>query len=377
MKKTLLLLLTFGFVLISCQEKQSGFEINTNIKGLSENSKVVLSETLSQKILDSAFAKNDSFKFKGYLDNTPIELSIVILPIEKNGQAKSTSIFMGNEKIDITATSAEFSSTLKIKGSEYNKLKIELAQKSEPANAEYDKNIEKMISIRQNENWNDSLQNVYWGKDGIFDKIDNRLIQVSKELAEENLNTHFGVRLLYRLRDDVTKEYLLKQFKKIDSELKNTEYARAIKLTLETEPLIDNDKFFNFTAENQDGEIVEFKDYFNDERYILLEFYAPHCPWCKLALPEIKELANNNSDSLKVITFFVDDNKEDWQRTNKINKIPWESLWDKDGRYSRTYIQYRIQGTPTYFLFDSDGKIITKWTGFNKETVANIKQRIE
>lgn len=296
MKKTLLLTFIIGFVLTSCQEEQSGFEITANIKGLSENAKVVLSETESQKILDSAFVKNDSFQFKGFLENTPIEISIVVLPTESNGQAKSTSIFMGNEIIEITGLSKEFSSNLKIKGTEFNKLKIDLAEKSKPANAEYDKNFEKMISIRNDGNWNDSLQNAYWGKNGIFDNIDNQLLKIKKEFVEENLNTHFGLRQLYRLREDVSNDYLKSEFQKVPTDLKNTEYAKSLQIYLDSEPLKENDKFYNFKAENQNGEIVEFANYFNDNRYLLLEFYSPHCGWCKMALPEIKELAERKKE---------------------------------------------------------------------------------
>lgn len=374
--KTLLLL--FILVSISCKEKQNGFEISAKIDGLSENAKVILSESISQKILDSAFVKNNKFSFKGNLEKSPIELSIVILPTEINGQVKSTSIFMGNENVEITAMAKDFSSTINIKGSEFNKLKDDLAQKSKVANDEYDRNFEKMISIRQNGNWNDSLQNAYWGKDGIFDRIDKQLLQIRKGFVEANLNTHFGVRQLYRMREDLNKEYLTNQFNKVSPELKETEYAKSLEVYLSSQPMKENDKFQNFKAENQNGETVEFADYFDDNKYVLLEFYSPHCPWCKMALPEIKELAKNKADSLKVVTFYVDKSKEDWKKTNEQNNLTWESLWDKDGRYSETYTKYRIQGTPTYYLFDKQGKIVTKLTGFDKKTtVTNITSWIK
>ncbi len=372
-----ILFITLTLTFVSCQEEKNGFNISANIQGLSDNSKVVLSETVSQKILDSVFVKNDTFSFKGYLENTPIELSLVILPTENGGQAKSTSIFMGNEYIKIRALAKDFYSTLNIKGSEYNKLKENLAQKSKIANNEYDAYFEKIMTIRKDGNWNDSLQNVYWGQNGIFAKIDSKSLEVKKEFIQENLNTHFGIRQLYRMRDDLNKEYLENQFQKVTPDLKETEYAKSLKVYLNSQPLNQNDRFENFKAENQNGKTVEFSNYFNDNRYVLLEFYSPHCPWCKMALPEIKELAKNKKDILKVITFYVDKSKEDWKRTNEQNNVTWESLWDKDGRYSETYVKYRIHGTPTYYLFDSKGKIVTKLTGFERETtVANITNRI-
>jgi thioredoxin-related protein len=98
----------------------------------------------------------------------------------------------------------------------------------------------------------------------------------------------------------------------------------------------------------------------------------------KTNVDEIKKLANEKSDNLKVVTFNVDKNKEDWLKTNKANKINWPSLWDKDGRFSETFTKYRVLGTPTYYLFDSKGKVVTKWTGFEKNTtVANIEKRIK
>ncbi len=372
-----IILFTLIITFSSCQKEKIGFSISANIQGLHENAKVVLSETVSQKILDSAFVKSNNFSFTGYLENSPVELSIVVLPTKNGEQAKFTTIFMGNENIEITGEAKDFSSTLIVKGSEYNKLKEALEKKSKIANDKYDESFEKMMSIRQSGNWNDSLQDAYWGKDGIFDKIDSQLLQIRKDFVEENLNTHFGLRQLYRMRDVVNKEYLSDQYEKVNLDLKGTEYAKAIKVFLNSQPLQENDMFQDFQAENQNGKIVQFSDYFDDSRYILLEFYSPHCPWCKKALPEIKELAKSKEGQLKIITFYVDKDKEDWKRTNEQNNVPWESLWDKDGRYSETYTKYRIQGTPTYYLFDRDGRIVTKLTGFNQKTITNISNRIK
>lgn len=377
MKKRLLQIVLIGIVLtfISCQNKQNGFEISAQLEGFSEDSKVVLSDRESGKVLDSSFVKNGSFLFKGRFDATPTELSIVVSSPDRK-ESKYTTLFIGNEDVRIVGNKKDFPAMLTIEGSIHQKLKSELEQKTEPYNVEYDNQIQKMIGIRQKGNWNDSLQTVYWGKGGVFNKIDSQILTIKKDFIERHRNSFFGIKLLNSLRNDMPKEYIVEQYDKVNPEFKATKYGKSLQTYCDNASLKNGDQFYNFTAENKNGKLVEFSSFFNDDRYVLLEFSSPHCGWCKKALPEIRKLADTKKESLKVITFNVDKDKEDWQKTNEENNVTWQSLWNKDGRYSESYIKYRVWATPTYYLFDSKGKVVTQLKGFDENMIASIEKQI-
>lgn len=177
-------------------------------------------------------------------------------------------------------------------------------------------------------------------------------------------------------KTEFSKGFIEKQLGNLNSDFKNSNYAQVLTTYLENEPLSKGGKFYNFTAENQVGESVEFSDFFNT-KYVLLEFYSPYCSWCIKALPEIKRLAQTNSDSLQIVTVNVDNNKADWLKKYKSNKISWTSLFDEQGRYSDVFTKYRVYATPTYYLFDKNGIVVNKWDGYDDLMVEQIVERID
>ncbi|WP_394750992.1 DUF4369 domain-containing protein [Spongiimicrobium salis] len=377
MKKLLFIVILIGLIssFNSCQEENQGYKITATLEGFSENSKVVLSETGSAKILDSVRIKDGMFQFNGKLESSPMQLSIVILPNDGN-QPKFTSIFIGNENVTVQGSADDFPAKLNIKGSPHQNLKSALEEKTEPLYVAYDEEIQNMLELKNQDKWSSDLESTYYGETGILTKIDNEILTVTKEFIEKHINTHYGLMQLSGMKANLSKKYIVTQLKKIDPKLKSTKYAKTLEVYLNNDVLQKDDHFYNFKAENQNGQIIEFSDFFEEEKYVLLEFYSPHCNWCKMALPNIKQLAKAQVDILKVVTFNVDKDKEDWLKTNEKNNTGWSSLWDKDGRHSETYTKYNVQGTPTYYLFNKEGKVVNKWTGFDNTTIQSIEEAL-
>ncbi len=368
-----------GFILIfgSCQKQQNGFEISANLEGFSENSKVILSDMSSQKILDSTKLVDGKFVVNGFLDNSPTLVSLVILS-EEGKSSNYASMFIGNEKISITGNKTNFTSGIQVVGSEFNKLKVELDDKVNPLYDKRDVKLQQMFSLRNEGKWNDSLQTAYWSKTGIITEIDNNISKETEQFISKNINSLFALSQLVASKNDFSKDFIQEQIHKLKPEFKETEYAKVLTTFLENKPLEKGESFYNFQAENQKGESIDFASFFkNGKKFTLLEFYSPHCGWCKKALPEIKKLENTEKDKLQVVTYNVDKNKEDWLKTTKSNSITWTSLWNEHGRYSDAYTIYRVSGTPTYYLFDEQGKVLKKWTGYNENLIAEIKNSIK
>ncbi|NAS29933.1 redoxin domain-containing protein [Flavobacteriaceae bacterium R38] len=377
MKTHVTFILLFALLFISCQKQQNGFEITANLDGFPENSKVIVSDISSQKILDSTQITDGKFVAKGFLDDEPANVRVVI--ISNDGKEQNlNSIFIGNENISIVGDKVSFNSKLEVNGSQHNGFKNALDEKINPLYNKRDKKLQEMFKLRNNGEWNDSLQDAYWSKTGIMVTIDNKISEITQQFIANNINSHYALFQLTVYKNDFSKEFIRTQLNKLNSDFKNTKYADVLNTFLDNEPLKAGSALYDFQAENQNGQLVNFSSLLDsDKEYTLLEFYSPHCGWCKKALPEIKKLEKTENKKLQVITYNVDKSKEDWLNDSKSNGITWTTLWNKDGRYSDAYTKYQINGTPTYFLFDKQGKVLKRWSGFDEKLIESIKNNIQ
>lgn len=371
---TILLFSCMFILCLSCKEEKQALEITAILTGFSENAEVTLIDGISSKTRVTTELKSGKFTLVDTLSKTPTSLRLLIK--EKDNSTSMVSLFVGNEKITIKGDKKDFSNKLQIKGSLHQALKSTLEQETAFLNNKYDEEIQSMIVQRQANAWNDSLQTVYWGKGGVFETIDNDILSITQKFIEKNINTHYGLKVLNSNKNDLSKLFIENQLKKLQPEFKKTEYVQVINTFLAHKPLKTNDYLYDFEAENQEGEVVQFSDHFDNKKYVLLEFSSPHCGWCKKALPEIKKLANQKSTALTIVTLNVENDKDDWIKTSKENNVNWSSLWNKKGRNSDAFTKYRVAGTPTYVLFDQEGKMIKKWTGYDQYLIKDIKEHL-
>lgn len=371
------LVITLILIFISCQEKQNGFKISANLVGFAENSKVIVSDISSQKVLDSTKIIDGKLIANGLLDNAPSSISLIILS-DDDKERNYSSIFMGNENISIAGNKSTFARGIEVKGSKYHGLKANYDIRVNPLYDERDKKLIKMFALRNDGKWNDSLQSAYWSETGIITKIDNETSKITEQFISENINSHFALSQLVTNKNDFSKEFIQNQLESLEPKFIDTRYVKVLKTYLENKPLENGSSFYNFQAENESGKLVDFASFFNsDKEFTLLEFYSPHCSWCKKALPEIKELEKAENDKLQVVTYNVDKSKEDWLKTTKLNGIKWTTLWNENGRYSDAYTKYRVGGTPTYYLFDKQGNVLKKWTGYDEKLITDIRNSIK
>ncbi|MEM6633310.1 MAG: TlpA disulfide reductase family protein [Bacteroidota bacterium] len=127
------------------------------------------------------------------------------------------------------------------------------------------------------------------------------------------------------------------------------------------------DTLIDFMAIDQEGNSQRLSQL--NDRYLLLEFGSASCGPCVMAIPEMRDLHESANSELRIVSFGMETREKAWKEglsrmeRNK-GEMPWVHLWDGEGDNGLVRAQYKINGTPSYFLFDSKGKLLDSWFGY-------------
>ncbi|MCK8141029.1 redoxin domain-containing protein [Flavobacterium sp. I-SCBP12n] len=351
---------------------QSNFNISGNLQGFEENSIIRIEK--ENIVLDSCVLINGIFTLKGVLENP----SIVHLTIKKEDKFNYTTLFIANENVQLNAKIEDFPFKIKTNGSKFDKERFELDNKQNNLNKERDENLNEMFLLRSQNKWNDSLQEAYWSKTKPLGKIiviDNKLDEIRNEFIANNINSEYSLYLLTIYKTEYTNKELSNFVKKLKPYFKKSIYAQSIISFLKYKNLEIGQQYLNFKASDKINNLVEFSEYF-DKKYVLLDFSTDKCSWCLKAIPALEDLKENLKDNLEIITFYVDKTEEGFKNIRNKHSENWIFLWDKEGRLSETFSKYRIFSTPTFFLFERNGKLIKKYEGYSDKLKDEIINEI-
>ncbi|WP_417352798.1 thioredoxin-like domain-containing protein [Flavobacterium alkalisoli] len=353
---------------------KDNFAIEADITGLSDGSKVILYETDTQKLVDSATVKNNKFVLNGFSNSEPKSYVLQVMNDKIN---QFTFLYFSNEEIKISGDVSDLPNNLTIEGSEHNSVKSKLDKLTQPYKTQKFDAEQEMRKIYEEGKWNDSIKNIYLGPDGILEQITKEERAVEKEFIKENSNTYYALYLLYLYKAHSYTDFELKEvYNSLSLKMKKNKYAKAIKVQLNTVKPASGDKFTNFKALNRDGKLEKFSKYF-DGKYVLLDFSSPTCSNSRNALPMLNDFYTNKTDKIKIVTYYTGNNKEHFEIFSNKEERPWDFIWNTDGEFNEAYLKYYVAGTPTYYLFDPNGVLLDTWMGYTEETQNRIEQIIK
>lgn len=112
----------------------------------------------------------------------------------------------------------------------------------------------------------------------------------------------------------------------------------------------------DFTLYNTKGDIFRLSDY--KGHYVLLDFSASWCTWCKKEIPFLREAYEAGKDKgLIVFTINMDTDRTRWESDVEKSGLPWESIGDLKGFQGDIAPAYNISGIPQIILIDPQGHI--------------------
>ena len=358
MKKIILVVFVFLTATVLGQNKT----ITGKITGFKNGDKVQLQDAFMMENIDSAYVVNDKFIMKNKLSEVP---KLLYLAMYSNGEYYSQQLFIANENVVIIGDKKDFPNDLKISGSEHQNKATIIKNKTK----KYDIEREQLFSALDEELSDTTIA---------IKKIRTRIKEIDKitesldmEFIKTNINSYWAVFKLFGLKTSYKKEDLQKLYNILQPKYKNSLYGENIYNYLQVgEALKEGDLFYDFEAKDQYGKNHKFSEFTG--KYILLDFTETYCPPCVASTKEIKKVLENYNDKLTVISFYADKSELVWKEGIKRDKLSWITLNDGKGTTGKTLLKYGVDGFPTFFLINPDGKIVSITSGYSENIIEKM-----
>jgi len=346
----------------SCNEKEKKeekFTITGEVTGFPDGTKFYLRNLATDAVFDSTTVENNNFQFEGHLYSPPEQ---IWLNATVDKKFIYTNLLIGNDNISIKGDISDFPWNVNIRGSKTQEDFNYSQSLTKENNIKRDSLVQAFMKLPQEKQQEVGAK--IWKKIG---KIDS-LTQISRiNYMKSHPNTYTSVIELGYLKNQLPKDTIQKIFDNYTPEIKESKYAKVVEVFLRENISKIGDKFHDFEGMNQKGKKVKFSNIRGE--YTLLDFTAAYCGPCIQAAEELVKINKDYSDSLKIVSFTQDPQKDVWLKSLERDKVTWNSIWDGKGRYSETSIKYGIQGIPTFILINPEGTIIDKWTGYGEGSI--------
>lgn len=362
-----------SLLLIGCmtdkKEVNSGaptYKVEGNVSNFTEGTKFYLHNLATNANVDSATIKDNKFLMEGHIADPP---SLFWLRATDGEDYVYTPLLIGNDNLTITADKKDFAWNVKTSGSKIDANYRKSMDMTKELNIERDSLIfgYHALSDGEKEGTREEFME-YVGKMDSIIKL--RTIKYIKETSD----TYAGMLQLGFHKDDIPKDSVKLIFDRYSNELKQSKFGRVVKVYLESNNIEKGDKYLDFVGVDQFDNNTSLSMQMEERKFLLINYTSAYCGYCIRATDELKEIYNKYQNSLNIVDFSADPQKEDWLKSVERDQNSWPSLWDGNGRYSESALRYNFSITPTFLLISPDGTIVDRWVGYK---VGKLKKDLE
>lgn len=371
MKKATILFLTLAFSTLSLGQEK--LHIKGKLKGLTEEASLLLISGEQQVEVPK---EGEEFEVEIQLSEAPTQVYLVV----KEGQkVKNTRFFLGNETVSIEGSMDNFSQDIQAVPSENDKLRYQNYLASKSLRVEIERLQREMMEFLRRGEPQDLVSAFYYGQTEPVGKITQVLREIDKidyAFIEQHINTAYGRSMLQFVMNRFTDAELQHLYDLVDPQYKDTKEVKYVDALVHYKKLEVGDSFYDFTALDQEGNIVQFRDLFQGKP-VLLDFSTMNCETCQAVASQTAQLAEDLKDQLTYVTYYVDNNEDIMEMYYELKNKRGMMLWNKAGRLDIAYAKYKNFGTPSYILFDAQGKVIQVEAGYVEDFEQEVKARLK
>lgn len=94
-------------------------------------------------------------------------------------------------------------------------------------------------------------------------------------------------------------------------------------------------------------------------KVVLLDFWASWCGPCRVANKGLAKIYSKfKSKGFEIYSVSLDEQKDDWQKAVKKDKISWLQVIDPGGWETPTAQRWAVYALPTSYLIDREGRLV-------------------
>lgn len=201
------------------------------------------------------------------------------------------------------------------------------------------------------------------------------LSSVNDQVYEFNLN--YLLELFNRVGPDIIFQYIVEQYilnegcsdANISEEIQNiTDGYRAVMIGKQAPP---------FSIKDTSNKEVYLEELLNKKEETILFFWSSHCSFCHEAIPSLMEWVTKYDKKVQVVAISLDNERGQWINYIQEHRLPWINLSELKGWESAIAKQYKVHRTPSFFVLNKKGKIISKPTEIKEITTTELGPQIK
>ncbi len=336
-----------------------GYVIQGELTGFPDSTLFYLNDYQSRLTVDSARLIGGQLRMEGSLPEEPrrVRFGTVL---------KSSIVFLdmmiGNEKITISGDLSDFPYDVTVSGSKYQDQYVDFEKGVLPYRLQQDSVLKICRAMSAEERATPQGIRTMEALNEFYVRMDS----VKTDYLFRHPDTYPSLVYLGQKMFDISKDTVKMLFGQMSEELQSSSFAKPVRTYIESPSIAVGDPFMDFEAEDQHGNRVRLSDFVGKEgKYLLLDFTHRWCKPCMVAAKEMRQMVDTYSDSLRIISFSIDDKRDDWKTALQRDSVCWISLWsDEQLNTQAVSIPYQVRSYPTFFVIDPQGRVIQKWIGF-------------
>lgn len=356
------LLFSFSVVLtlFSCGQK-SNYTINGTVSDIEDGTQIVLSRAENRQFIgiDTVVVTDGAFKFQGYLTAERYYLSIPdvkgsfgffvtgtneTMTIALNGADLPASAISGSALNDVYATHQQDIQAVDMQMQELvNNYYAEVQAINEDTKMKEADKTKKLADLEA-------------AVDAPYEDLYNQKQALIKSFILENSNVagqYAFLQMPYALNGEELNTFVG------GIQDKTGAYATKIMQRLENvNNSADGKSFIDVALPGTDDEIIQLSTWLGKGNYVLVDFWASWCGPCRQENPNVVAMYEKyHEKGLDIVGVSRDRNKAPWLEAIEKDGLVWHHVWDNEGAAAQ---KYAVDFIPTIFLFDGDGKIVTR-----------------
>ena len=342
-----------------CQQQKPGFEVVMDLENAVDGP-VYVSQRIPNPTAwysDTLYMKDGKLLFKGEVEY-PRWVSFVFHRGDDDFYG-SFGLFLDNSRIEVTGDYKDLKHVV-VRGGKANTEYELVKQNGKEILGKYkDLSYKRSQAFKNNRNLYDSLTPVcQQAYQEVFDYITSLPGYATSPVAAFYVSEYFTT-------SDMEKfEKALNGF---DASMADNAYiATALKQLKAEKKTLPGQMACDFTLSDIHGREYQLSDYRG--KYVLLEFSASWCGWCKLEIPYLKTVyENTKGKDFVMFTINLDESREKWVEDVEGQNLPWPVISDLKAFKGPVAQDYNVSGIPVIYLIGPDGKIKEK--GLRREAM--------